>query len=165
MRPIVVTASSSGGSAISATLGRMTQAARDAAKWQCAVGYPVGKQAVAQPNPAYDNGESVITVAIRNNYGLGVPRRPFMDLAKRHMVDTYRRIMQELGPKVIDGTARIERVLDVAGLEAEEDIRTSIMDGEWLPNAPATVRRKGSDRPLVDTMSMHNLVTHHVRRA
>lgn len=154
----------SGGERIKARLEQIKKALQQAGGYEVAVGYPVGAGNLGQPNPAYDNGASVIEVALANNYGINVPQRPFMDLAAKNMKNTYQRTMEQLGPKIIDGTANVEKVLDVAGLEAEEAVRKAIMDGAWEPNAESTIRAKGSDRPLVDTHSLHNFVTHKVRR-
>lgn len=154
-----------GGNKLKAKLEQVKKALQKAGGYEVAVGYPVGVDNLGQPDPNYDNGASVIEVALANNYGINVPQRPFMDLAAKDMKKTYERVMGKLGQKIIDGTADVEKVLDVAGLEAEEDVRKAIMDGPWEPNAPSTVKAKGSDRPLVDTHTLHNKVTHKVRRS
>lgn len=132
---------------------------------ECAVGFPTNDQGLATPEAAYDGHASIIQVALWNNYGTDrIPSRPFMDLAAKDMQEVYKKGMKELGPKIVSGQASIEKVLDVLGLQAEECVRRSIMDGEWQANAPATIARKKSDRPLVDTGTMRNRVTHSVRR-
>ena len=40
--------------------------------------------------------------------------------------------------------------------------RAHIRNGNWVPNAPATIRRKGSDRPLIDTGQLVNAVEYEV---
>lgn len=145
-------------------LKRLRDRLKEADGWEVAVGYPANTAGLGEPEAAYDGEASIIEVALANNYGIEVPRRAFMDLAAKQMQKTYKRVMEKLGPKITAGTAKVEKVLDVAGLEAEEDVRKAIMDGGWEPNAPATIKAKGSSRPLVDTMTMHNRVTHTVRR-
>lgn len=134
-----------------------------AAKKEVAVGYPVDVSGLGVPEPNYDDEASIIEVALKNNYGLGVPRRAFMDLASQYMKKTYKEVMEELGPKLLSGDATLEKVLEVAGLAAAEDVRKAITEGEWQPNSKATIERKGSDVPLIDTMTMHNRATHMVR--
>ena len=87
----------------------------------------------------------------------------FMDLASKSMEDTFIKVMSELGPPLMNGEADIEKVLDVAGLLAEDDVRNAIREGNWRPNSKATIERKGSDVPLIDTGTMVNRVTHRVR--
>lgn len=132
-------------------------------KKEVAVGYPVGVTGLGVPEPAYDDEASIIEVALKNNYGLGVPRRAFMDLASKYMEETYKEVMDQLGPKLMRGEAELEKVLDVAGTAAAEDIRKAITQGNWLPNSQLTIVLKGSDVPLIDTMTMHNRATHLVR--
>lgn len=134
-----------------------------ATKKEVAVGYPVDVTGLGVPEPNYDDEASIIEVALKNNYGLGVPRRAFMDLASKSMEDTFIKVMHELGPKILSGEADVEKVLDVAGLMAEDDVRNAIREGNWRPNSPATIERKGSDVPLIDTGTMVNRVTHIVR--
>lgn len=134
-----------------------------AAKKEVAVGYPVDVSGLGVPEPNYDDEVSIIEVALKNNYGLGVPRRAFMDLASKSMEDTFIKVMSELGPPLMNGEADIEKVLDVAGLLAEDDVRNAIREGNWRPNSKATIERKGSDVPLIDTGTMVNRVTHRVR--
>jgi len=132
---------------------------------ECAVGYPVNASGLGTPEAAYDDRASIIQVALWNNYGTDrTPARPFMDLAAREMREVYKKGMNTLGPKIARGEARVDKVLDVLGLQAEDCVRRAIMDGEWQPNAPETIKRKKSERPLVDTGTMRNRVTHVVRQ-
>lgn len=131
---------------------------------ECAVGYPVGATGLGTPEAAYDGKASIIQVAIWNNYGTeNIPARPFMDLAARNMRDLYKSQMKKFSKPLMRGEAKLEKVLDVIGLMAEEEVRKAIMDGDWAENSAATVRAKKSDRPLVDTGTLKNRVTHKVR--
>lgn len=144
-----------------ARLANLEKLLKEAARFEVAVGFPVGKDGLAQP--WYDGGASIIDVAIYNNYGMGVPRRPFMDLATQKMQELYRTEMKALSERITAGTINIERTLNAIGMKAAEEVRKAIMDGEWEPNDPATVARKGSDRPLIDSGEMARRATHHVR--
>lgn len=144
-------------------LRKIKSALKYADKKEVAVGYPVDASGLGVPEPNYDDEASIIEVALKNNYGLGVPRRAFMDLASQYMKKTYKEVMEELGPKLLSGDATLEKVLEIAGLAAAEDVRKAITEGEWQPNSKATIERKGSDVPLIDTMTMHNRATHMVR--
>lgn len=133
-------------------------------KTVCAVGYPVNEKGLTTPEPAYDDKASVIQVAIANNYGFdNVPARPFMDLAAKNMQEDYKKTLKATHKKLISGEARLDKVLDLCGLQAEEAVRKAIMEGNWEPNSPETVAKKGSDRPLVDTGTLRKRVTHVVR--
>ena len=144
-------------------LRKIKSALKYADKKEVAVGYPVDASELGVPEPNYGNEASIIEVALKNNYELGVPKRAFMGLASQYMKKAYKKVMEELGPKLLSGDATLEKVLEVAGLAAAEDVRKAITEGEWQPNSKATIERKGSDVPLIDTMTMHNRATHMVR--
>lgn len=160
-----VTVKQRGGGRYKQALERLMSVLRSADEYEVAVGYPKGESGLGQLEPAYDGKASVIEVAMWNNYGLGVPERPFMDLAARQMSATYKDVMDNLGQRIVQGTATVEKVLEVAGLKAEEDVRKAIKEGNWTPNNPATIARKKGSTPLIDTMTLHNRVTHQVRKA
>ena len=143
-------------------LANLEKLLKDAAQFEVAVGFPATKEGLGQP--WYDGGASIIDVAIWNNYGMGVPARPFMDLARGKMQELYRVEMAKLAENIRAGNINIERTLNAIGMKAAEEVRKAIFDGGWAPNDPETARRKGSDRPLVDTGEMARRATHHVRR-
>ena len=66
-------------------------------------------------------------------------------------------------PDINSGKVDYKKLLDVIGVKAEHEVRRSIRDGNWTPNSPATIERKGSDRPLIDTGAMIQNVTHIVK--
>jgi hypothetical protein len=56
-------------------------------------------------------------------------------------------------------------LLDKAGQIAENGAKRWFTDpaNHWQPNAPATVKAKGSDQPLIDTAELRRSITHIVR--
>lgn len=128
---------------------------------EVAVGFPRGKQGLG--NPHYKNGAGILLVAIANNYGLGVPRRAFMELAAKNMRKWFPKYMRQNMPAVLEGKVDIQNVRDAAGAAGAELVKESITDGEWKPNAPETVESKGPDKPLIDTGAMRQAATWQVR--
>ena len=84
--------------------------------------------------------------------------RPFMRTAiaqnKAKWADQLSRAIGE------SGTA--EAALGMVGESIKDDLRSSIRDGDWAPNKPRTVARKGFAKPLMDTAHMINSVAHEV---
>lgn len=108
------------------------------------------------------DGASVPMVAAVNEFGVparGQPPRPFF----RRMIKAKR---DEWGPALAglmkandyDGKLCLEQLGD--GIEGQ--LRQSITDLVDPPLAPATVKRKGFDKPLIDTSTLINSVTHQV---
>lgn len=131
---------------------------------ECAVGFPVGKASVGAPH--YDDGKSIIQVAIENNFGTKrIPRRPFMDMATPKIQKKYKKRLASLQKRINSGKLDYKAVLQVCGLEAESEIRLTIDTGTFKPNSPETIKKKKSSKPLIDTGDMRKYVTHVVRKA
>ena len=129
---------------------------------EAAVGYPVGKEGLA--NPHYKNGPSILEVAIWNNFGTrDIPRRAFMELAAERMRPKFKKMLRDAVKKINSGELDLKTVLKAAAQMGEAELRKAITDGDWPPNSPETVRRKKSERPLIDTGDMRKYVTSDVR--
>jgi hypothetical protein len=131
-------------------------------KLEVAAGYPKGK---AQ---AYPDGESVIDIAIKNCFGIGVPQRDFMTYAKILIGRdaTIKKIMMAVAKETADpkGSVQVVKSLqEAAGMQAVTLIQNAIQEGTWEPNSKATIAKKGSSQPLVDTKHMTNSTTYVVR--
>ena len=93
-----------------------------------------------------------------------IPPRPVVEPAILANFD--RRIEPELrdaavarlAGNVIKATAGLKRA-GMAGQSAAKIWFTDPRNG-WAPNAPSTIRRKGSSRPLIDTAQMRNSLTY-----
>lgn len=135
-------------------------------KKQCdkevAVGFPAGKDGIASPH--YENGASILEVAVWNNFGTeDIPARPFMDNAAPKLQKAFKKLCTETQKDVNSGKISPETVLKTAALQSEGIIRNEITDGEYAPNAPSTVAEKKSSKPLIDSGDMRKYVTGVVR--
>lgn len=97
----------------------------------------------------YPNGESVAQVAYWNEYGTAtIPARPFFrnTIAERQgeWADKAASILQHT-----DGD--VGRALALIGEGVKGDIVETIQNFTEPPNADSTVKRKGFDKPLIDT--------------
>jgi len=102
----------------------------------------------------YEDGTSVAYVAAIQEFGapaVGIPARPFMQPTVREKKDTWVKIIEKQLPKVALGKMSAFDVLELGGISAAADIQTKISSIYTPPNAPATIRAKGSAKPLVDT--------------
>jgi len=136
-------------------LAKRIKGLQKAAGKEIAVGFPAGK---AQ---AYPDGTSVIDVAAAHVYGVGVPQRDFMALAKPAIAEKTKDLLTGIAKATTAEGA--EKLQNAAGLVAQECIREAIIALEDPPNAPATIAKKKSSNPLIDTGHMKDSVTHVVR--
>lgn len=122
-------------------------------------GFPKGKLNA----PHYENGESIIDVAIMNNYGYGVPRRDFMTPASKRWNESCNQTAEDLGEDLILGKINADATLKKMGEDGAEIIREEIIKLNSPPNSPYTIALKGSDNPLVDSGDMSKAATYELR--
>jgi len=122
---------------------------------QVKVGFPAGKVDGA-----------VVNRAIWNHYGTsrGIPSRPFLLNAIRKNRRKYLEAMKTAGAKILRGEATLDQTMRKLGILAQGDIQQEITDLRDPPNAPATIKAKGSSNPLIDTGEMRSKVTWEVKR-
>lgn len=108
----------------------------------------------------YPNGQSVAKVAYWNNYGLGVPTRPFFTNAVENNAEKWNNAIKSILQKQekINFTA----VLDTLGNLIVADIQKSITDIRTPPNSKITIQNKKSSNPLIDTGLMRSSVTYRI---
>ena len=110
----------------------------------------------------YQDGTPVTNVAAQHEFGVGVPERPFMRRATKPMAEGIHRILvQGINPQRMVVTPRLA---ELVGIEMEQNIKLSIVQLKTPPNSPATIKRKGSANPLVDTGLLKRSVSHKVNR-
>lgn len=105
---------------------------------------------------AADGETPLAEIAYYNHFGtineagqVLIPARPFMDALSKNQDQLYQFSGQALQSL---GTAR--EVAEAVGSKAKSMIQDAIRDGDWAPNAPSTIKKKGSDKPLIDTGTM-----------
>jgi hypothetical protein len=89
-------------------------------------------------------------VATWNHFGTQtIPARPWLEVAQ----DRNRRKWAGLAGRVVKPWREGDGLPELQVLSAVMvgDCQESLLDGQWTPNAEATVKAKGSDQPLVDT--------------
>jgi HK97 gp10 family phage protein len=120
-------------------------------------------------NATTTDGKSIAEYAVYNEFGTSrIPARPFMrTVAKEKPKQWIGEMVRHVRGRATD-PAIWKQALGVAGESMKSDIKDSIQNGSWVPNAPATVKakaRKGKvepDHPLMDTGQMIAAVAYEV---
>lgn len=130
-------------------------------KLQVRIGYQRGKASKTDDD---GNEADYCDIAMWNELGTsnGIPSRPFL----RNSVDSNAEQIDKAckdAIKVIAKGGKAEVVLKQLGLMQKGTVQQTISSGEFVPNAPSTVRRKnhngkGSAKPLIDTGGLRNKV-------
>lgn len=100
-------------------------------------------------------GLPVATVAAINEMGTDkIPPRPFM----REAWASFRRdaigIIASTTFDVLRGKTKVFDYFEAIGDSLVERVADSLENGNWAPNSPYTIAKKGSDQPLIDTRLM-----------
>jgi len=91
-----------------------------------------------------------------NEYGApNIPARPLLRLAAKRFTTAGR-------TKILGRTSAKEFLKNV-GERGKEALQSAFDDNSFAPNAPSTIRKKGSDKPLIDTGAAREEITYEVR--
>ena len=96
---------------------------------------------VAQIGQIHENG------APKRN----IPARPFLNPAVRNNATKYIRFIARQMPLLLLGRTNSGEIMDDIGAMAVQDVRQYIENGNFTPLKPATIKRKGHSKPLIDT--------------
>lgn len=121
---------------------------------------PSGPTKVKVGFPAGEVSSDILDRAVWNHFGTEtIPERPFLSLAIRNNRGAYRNAMRTSALKILMGETGMRTVLSKLGIKAQGDIQAEIVSLSAPPNAPSTIRQKGSSNPLIDSGQMRQSVT------
>ncbi len=135
---------------------RFMQGLEELSRFKVCVGFQSsGKKRKPEKQKGKKRGKSRdvtnLDVAIWNELGTSnSPARPFM----RNSIDNHLDAITACAEKQIRSVTSItsaRRALKVMGVMQENLMKCEIEEGDFVENAPSTIRRKRSDRPLIDT--------------
>jgi hypothetical protein len=90
--------------------------------------------------------------------GGAAPARPFVSgWADTFQAEIYRN-QEAVYLAVLEGKYDAARGAGLLGEWAQGSMKKNLRDFAWAPNAPATIKAKGSDKPLIDVSQMINAI-------
>lgn len=110
----------------------------------------------------YPDGPPVAQVAAVHELGnasRGIPPRPTLGPAIDNNTEEYKRLLASGARSVLAGKASAVDVMEATMLRAASDVATEISRLTSPPLKEATIKRKGSSKPLVETRYMIRSVT------
>jgi hypothetical protein len=116
------------------------------------------------------DGVPVVEYAIYNEFGTpprgnnkGIPERPFVgtthDEQGKRWIDTVDKNLENM----LLSKQRTQRELDILGRRMMTDIKRKIDSITSPANSVATIKAKGSSKPLIDTGTMRKAVNYEVK--
>lgn len=112
-----------------------------------------------QGSTAYTVGQ----VAMAMEFGTStIPERSFLRSTAAETRPLMRALMGRLQARMAKGELTVRQALSQAGAYQVGKIKQKISSGVPPPNKPATIARKGSSTPLIDTGEMRATVNYEV---
>lgn len=105
---------------------------------------------------------SLLEVAAVHEFGApeaGIPQRSFIRAGVDELLPEIRRVQHALAVQVFKGSTALPVALDRLGAKVTALLQNRIARGIAPENAPATIARKGSSKPLVDTGQLKASIT------
>ena len=107
-----------------------------------------------------DSSVDLLDVAMWNELGTATaPSRPFLRQSIDNNKDKINTFCQAQLKALLSGRTTAEEVLRKTAVFMKGLVQETIKDGDFQANAPSTVKKKGSDKPLIDTGHMIQSVT------
>lgn len=111
-----------------------------------------------------DEGVDMVDIAAWNEVGNAhTPARPFLRKSADENEEQIKGFCQRQLRELAEGRATAQSVLNSIGVMQVGLVQEKITDGDYVPNAPATISRKRSEKPLIDTGRMRQSVTFVIR--
>ena len=127
-------------------------------KLQVRVGYQQGEKFYESEGKKVD----LLDVAMFNELGTSrTPSRPFMRDSVDDNAENISGFCKAQLKAISNGSRDAETVLKQIGAMQVGLVQKTIVEGNFVPNAPSTIAKKGSDKPLVDTAQMRQSVHSH----
>ena len=106
-----------------------------------------------------DSDVDLLDVALWNELGTSTaPSRPFL---RKSMDDNREKInafCQAQLRALFSGTTTADEIMRKTSVFVRGLVQETIKEGEFSPNAPSTIKKKGYDKPLIDTGHMRQSV-------
>ena len=135
---------------------RLERILRDLDKKEVRIGFQRG-------NVTDENGVDMCDIAMWNELGTShSPARPFMRQTVDNHESEINALLKQARQSLLGGYGG-EQVLKEIGLKVKDMMQNEIINGGFVPNAASTIRKKGSDRPLIDTGRMRQSVNYEIK--
>lgn len=109
---------------------------------------------------AEENGVSLAQVGAMVDFGTkDMPERPFLRNGVREALPQVSRVARGDLSDVARGTKTLDIALERAGAIGAGSVKKYMVGSNFAPNAPSTIKRKGSSQPTVDEGQLRQAVT------
>lgn len=115
-----------------------------------------GKRHNGMPSKA-----DLVEIALYNELGTStIPARPFFAQTVQVHEEEIREAAVSEAEKVLRGNEKAQQAFREIGTDVQKKVQKRIDEGQFVPNAPSTIKRKGHDHPLIDTGTMRDSISY-----
>jgi hypothetical protein len=140
-------------------------------KMQCLVGISssAAPRTDKEGKPAHVNNAQLLFWHTKGSPLHGYPARPVVEPAieAQGNKEAIAEDLAQVADLALDGNSiEAEKWLNIAGQDAVDRIKLWFFDPRngWAPDAPMTIKRKGSAAPMVDSSQLMNHITYSIRK-
>lgn len=103
----------------------------------------------------------LVDIALYNELGTStIPSRPFLaQTVQMHEEEIKEMAATEISQALI-GKKDSQQAFNAIGEDVRQKVQNRINEGQFVPNAPSTIRHKGHDHPLIDTGTMRDSISY-----
>lgn len=108
--------------------------------------------------------QPLAVVAAIHEFGLGdMPQRSFLRSAYDENLPMIDKMIQRVADGAVFGLGT-NAALNQLGNVVQGMVQRKIVDGPFVPNSPATIKRKKSSKPLIDTGHLRQSIRYVIER-
>lgn len=115
-------------------------------------------------------GDDVLIKGIANEFGaragkngsVVIPERSYIRSTYNKNYKKVSRRFTQIAKSISNGSYNVDRKLKLIGLEQEKKTKKTLTDLKHPPNAPSTIKAKGSSNPLIDTGELRSKISSRV---
>lgn len=111
----------------------------------------------------YPDGESVPMVAAANEFGDPAMNRPPRPFFRNMIADKSPQWGDDIGKIAVATNYNTSTLLPLMGERIKDQLQGSIRDFYDPPLSPYTIKKKGNDKPLIETSHMLNSVDYDIK--
>lgn len=115
----------------------------------------------------HSEGITVFQIGMIHEFGApekNIPRRSFIRVPIENNIKEITKLIENNHKLVSENSMSAKVALDRIGLKAQNTIKESFRNNDWKANSEATIKRKGSSRPLIDTGQLIGSISYIVEK-
>jgi len=115
----------------------------------------------------HSEGITVFQIGMIHEFGVpekNIPRRSFIRVPIENNIKEITKLIENNHRLVSENAMSAKVALDRIGIKAQNTIKESFRNNDWKPLKRATVKRKGSSRPLIDTGQLIGSISYIVEK-